>query len=67
MSSLLYSVIGKPFHAWAQRRIEERNERIAEEKDLNVELDPDVYAAYVRSTNISGKYINISFDIVHYS
>ena len=56
VASLLYSIIGKPFDAWVQRRIEERNEKIAEEKDMNAELDPDVYDAYVNSSSISGKY-----------
>jgi len=55
VSSLLFSLIGVPFDAWVQRRIEERNERIAEEQDLNAEMDPEVYAAYVKSSSISGK------------
>ena len=52
----MYSIIGKAFAAWVERRIDERNEKIAEEQDLNAELDPDVYAALVKSSSISGKY-----------
>ena len=51
-----------PFAAWVERRIEERNEKIAEEQDLNAELDPDVYAAYVKSSSISGKYAILFFN-----
>ena len=59
---MLYSLIGTAFAAWVERRIEERNEKIAEEQDLNAELDPDVYAAYVKSSSISGKYAILFFN-----
>ena len=59
LSTVLYSIIGTPFAAWVERRIEERNEKIAEEQDLNAELDPDVYAAYAKSSSTSGKHAYI--------
>jgi len=59
ISTVLYSIIGTPFAAWVERRIEDRNEKIAEEQDLNAELDPDVYAAYAKSSSISGKHASI--------
>ena len=40
------------------KKIDERNEKIAEEKDLCAELDPDVYAALMNSSSISSKYNN---------
>ena len=53
VSTLLNSVIGKPFTEWVERKIQERNHKIAEEQDLNAELDPDVYAALMKSSSIS--------------
>lgn len=55
ISTLLYSIIGTPFAKWVERRIEERNEKIADERELNTELDPDIYAALMKSSSISGK------------
>ena len=67
VSTVLYSVIGAAFAAWVERRIVERNEKIAEEQNLNTEMDPDVYAAFMKSSSISGKYIIIPIDLFQYS
>ena len=36
-----------------------RNEKIAEERELNTELDPEIYEALMKSTSLSSKFINI--------
>ena len=55
ISTVLYSIIGEPFSKWVEKRIDDRNEKIAEDKDLCTELDPEVYAALMNSSSISSK------------
>ena len=36
--------------------MEERNQKIMEKQQLAIEMDPDIYAAFMASTQISSKY-----------
>ena len=36
------TVIGKPFTDWVRARIEERNTGLADRRDMNVEVDPEI-------------------------
>jgi len=49
------SVMGTDFTDWLKIQIEERNEEVKDKKDLNIELDPDVAAAFRASTAVSCK------------
>ena len=53
LSNLVYTVVGEKFRAWVQAKIEERNERLAVEKDLMISFDSEVAAAFNRSTHVS--------------
>ena len=57
---ILFSVIKEPFKKWVDRQMDERNARIKDDKDLCAVLDPDVYAALMKSTSISSKLIPCS-------
>lgn len=46
------------FKAWADTKIKERNELLAEKQDLNLHLDAEIAAAFNKSQNISSKYTN---------
>jgi hypothetical protein len=67
VATLLYSIIGSPFDEWVQKRVTERDEKIAEQQDLYAEMDPEVYAALQNSTSISGKFIQLNIIWFKYS
>ena len=47
---------------WVKTQIEERNEEMKEKKDMNIELDPDIAAAFNASTSVSRRLLyNLNF------
>ena len=59
LANLIYTIVGEAFKHWVGERMQERTEKIKEEQDLAIEMDPEIYAAFKASTNISGKSFNI--------
>ena len=49
------------FTDWVSEKIEERNEEVREKKDMNIELDPDIAAAFKASTSVSREF---RFDLI---
>ena len=42
MANIIYTIIGENFKDWVQKRINDRNDKVKNEKDMLVELDPDI-------------------------
>ena len=42
IANVIYTLVGKPFRIWADEQIKKRNERVTEEKDLVIEMDPEI-------------------------
>ena len=59
--NLIYSLKGDEFREWVSGLIRGRNEHLALQNDLMIELDPQIAEAFKTSQNISSKF---SFDIV---
>ena len=51
--------MGEPFQNWVNQRCTERNEKVAIEKDLSIQLDANIAKAFHASTAISCKFILI--------
>ena len=56
IANVIYTLVGSPFEAWVNLRIEARHERIADDRDLNIELDPEIAVLFQASNAISGKF-----------
>ena len=41
---------------WIKEKIEQRNAKVAVEKDVMISVDPDIAAAFNNSTSVSRKY-----------
>ena len=54
--NIISSVLGKTFTDWVREVIEDRNEEITDKNGLEIELDPDIAAAFNMSTAVSRKY-----------
>ena len=55
LANISYTVVGKQFSDWVKQQIEARNEKITIEKQLNIDLDPELAAAFNASTAVSSK------------
>ena len=53
LCTIIYSVVGKQFAGWVQERIGERNEKVTVIRDLNINIDPKVLAAFNISNAVS--------------
>ena len=56
--NLIFTLVGAPFQAWVNERCQQRNEKIAMERDLNIELDANIAKAFHESTAISRKCLS---------
>ena len=54
--NVIYSLCGDNFREWVSQQVKDRNDRLAEKRDLMIDLDPDIAAAFSNSAYISSKY-----------
>jgi hypothetical protein len=57
VANVIYTVVGKEFSEWIDGKIKQRNKKLAEEQNLNIKMDPEIYDIFNKSTSISGKCI----------
>ena len=53
--NVAYSVLGEDFRAWVGDLVTDRNNDITQKKQLLINMDPDVAAAFQNSTAVSSK------------
>jgi len=50
---MIYTIVGDNFRIWVADRIQERNEKLQVEKDLLIQMDPEVAKVFMASSDIS--------------
>ena len=55
IANVIYTVCGDTFRKWVEKKINERNQKLMEEQNLAIEMDPEVFQAFRASTYVSGK------------
>ena len=53
--NIVATVLKNKFTDWVDEQIKIRNEEVRDKKDMDIELDEDVYAAFQASTSVSCK------------
>ena len=53
ISTVIYSIKGKPFADWVEAWIAQRNQELEEKNDMTVHLDPEIANILKKSTSIS--------------
>lgn len=53
--NMAYTVLGHSFADWVHKQIEARNEKVTKEKNLLIDMDPDIARAFAQSTAVSCK------------
>ena len=51
--NIIATIVGAPFVQWVQARINERNAQLVHDKQLGIDMDPEIAAAFHTSTAIS--------------
>ena len=54
IANLIYTIVGQPFSDWVKQRVDARNQKVAEEGEHYIELDPEMAAIYQASNAVSG-------------
>ena len=49
------AVVGQPFKQWVGAQVEDRNEQMADKRDMMISVDPMIAAKFHASTHISRK------------
>ena len=57
---MLFTIIGKPIVDFVNKNIKERNDRVAENRNLIIEMDPIIAEAFKKSLNVSSKFYSWS-------
>jgi hypothetical protein len=55
--NVAYSVVGDDFASWIQQGIEVRNQKMASEKNMLIEIDREIFDAFHASTSVSCKLV----------
>ena len=61
--NLIYTTVGDDFSEWVDLVMRQRNKRLAEERNMNINMDPEIAIVFRSSTTISGKYFCKDFQI----
>ena len=55
VSTIIYTLVGKPYVEWVEGRIKERNQKLEADHDMMVYLDPEIAEILHKSTTVSSK------------
>ena len=60
LCGVVFTKVGEPFRNWVQEKIKARNDYVASKRNLMIDLDPRIAAAFNQSINISSKLALVS-------
>ena len=63
--NVIYSIVGDDFRKWVSVEVKNRNDQLADNQNLMIELDPEIAAAFGSSLNISSKFTSDQVQIAH--
>ena len=55
LGNIAFTVLGDTFGDWVKAQIEARNTKVLVERNNNIEMDPEMAAAFNQSTAVSSK------------
>jgi len=56
VANVIYTIAGNAFSRWIDGKLKERNQKLMQDKNLNIKMDPEIYKIFKNSESISGKY-----------
>ena len=55
IANVIRTIIGAEFEEWVQNRVNARNQRVQDEREVAIMMDPTIEAIFRASTSTSGK------------
>ena len=46
LANVIYTIVGRAFQIWVDKKIEQRNEKVVKEHNMMIELDPEIAAIF---------------------
>ena len=62
IANVIYTIVGERFKQWVESQIQQRTQKVIDDQDMAIEMDPEVLAAFKASNHVSGKYIHLFFN-----
>ena len=56
LGNVIHTLVGKRFREWIDAKLEERNEKLVEKKEMIIEIDPQIEALFKASNSVSGRF-----------
>ena len=56
LANVIYTILGQRFQDWVTHQVNARNQRVAQEGNNVIQMDPRIAAIFHQSTAISGKF-----------
>ena len=57
IANCIYTIAKDDFTDWIDKKMQERTDKLTQEKNLSIKMDPMIYKVYKDSTSVSGKYL----------
>lgn len=51
--NVIFSIVGQPFRNWVIQKQNARHQKVADEKDMYIQMDPEIAAIYKQSQAVS--------------
>ena len=55
VANCIYTIASDDFTDWIDKKMKERTEKLTQERDLSIKMDPEIYQIFKDSTSVSGK------------
>ncbi len=55
LANVIYTIVGDKFRKWVEQKIQDRNDKLMEDQNMAIDMDPEVYKAFKNSNYVSGK------------
>ena len=55
IANVAYTLVGDDFATWIMNQVDARNLKIAQDRNLMINLDPEIAAAFAASTSVARK------------
>ena len=57
IANVIKTVIGQEFEDWVRERVNTRNQRVQDEREVSILMDPEIERIFRASTSTSGTYL----------
>ena len=49
IANIINTIVGKPFVDWVKSKVDQRHAKVADERELHIEMDPEIAVIYQKS------------------